>query len=99
MSERERHGKRRTRPEDAPDPDDRYDPRQGAKKSRKEELSPDLGLLPTQVALLQQCSLATVFHRSCLAGPPRISVRDDLSFSDRCVGSLIAGLCSTWVKC
>lgn len=58
MSERERHGKRRTRPEDAPDPDDRYDPRQGAKKSRKEELSPDLG-------------------------PPRISVRDDLSFSDR----------------
>jgi len=47
MSERERHSKRRTRQEDVPDPDDRYDPRQGAKRSRKEELSPDLGPLPT----------------------------------------------------
>lgn len=43
MSERERHSKRRSRHDDVPDPEDRYDPRQGAKRPRKDEDSADLG--------------------------------------------------------
>ena len=43
MSERERHSKRRSRHDDAPDPEDRYDPRQRAKRSRRDEDSSELG--------------------------------------------------------
>ncbi|KAL3161094.1 hypothetical protein ABBQ38_009476 [Trebouxia sp. C0009 RCD-2024] len=43
MSERERHSKRRSRHDEVPDPEDRYDPRQGAKRPRKDEDSIELG--------------------------------------------------------
>ena len=82
MSERERHSKRRTRQEDVPDPDDRYDPRQGAKRSRKEDLSPDLGLLPIAYLLTVWHIRQLILH-VWLAGPPRRPVREDLNFSDR----------------
>ena len=52
MSERERHSKRRSRHDDAPDPEDRYDPRQGAKRSRRDEDSTEPGQPTTTIPLV-----------------------------------------------
>lgn len=42
MSDRDRHSKRRFR--DEPDPDDRYDPKQGAKRSKREDEGSEPGM-------------------------------------------------------
>lgn len=81
MSERERHSKRRSRQEDLPDPDDRYDPKQGAKRSRKAEVSPDLGQPLAEYA--ESWCEGIHLTLSWLAGPPRRPVREDPDFSDR----------------
>ena len=83
MSERERHSKRRSRQEDVPDLDDRYDPGQGAKRFRRGDASPDLGQSLTGHAVAKAGPKQPKFTLFCPAGPPRKPIRGDLDFSDR----------------
>ena len=54
MSERDRHSKRRSRDE-APDPEDRYDPKQGAKRSRKADEGSEPGGYLCKLISSQTC--------------------------------------------